>query len=263
MRRRNIHKVAFVVVLAGLGSAHAQQQGAGPSIEPRADKVLREMGRFLGKQSQFAFDATTRIVDPTAEQAEERQAHVQVDRPDKLRVDSTRNGQKRDLYYDGKTFTVTLPQSKTYAATPAPPTLDQTLEVVGQKLDVYPPGVDLLYQDPYRAITESTVSGKWLGEMKVEGVVVDRIGLTGQDVDSEIWIERGERPVPRRYVIISKELRGEPRYAVELKNWKFPKSIDAERFTFKAPKDAREVSFLRAQSEQQQRVGGKGQGERP
>jgi hypothetical protein len=245
--------VRFVLATAALAvsvaPAYGQSQKSRAGIEPRAEQALRRMSDFLAEQPRFSVQASTRVEDASRTTPEQRQARVDVERPNKLRADWTRDGEQRHLFYDGQNFTIMAPGTNTYATTPAPPTLDQTLEVVGQKLDVYPPGADLLASDPFAVLTEQAESGTWLGEEQMDGVTVDRIGLRGPIVDSEIWIERGQRPVPRRYEVISKDVPGKPRYVVELKDWDFAPTFEEDRFAFRVPEGAQRVPFLAARQQ--------------
>ena len=77
-----------------------------------------------------------------------------------------RNDERRDLFFDGQNFTISSAGTNTYATTKAPPTVDQMLEVVGEKLDVHPPGADLPTTNPYAILTEQAQSGKWLGKSR-------------------------------------------------------------------------------------------------
>ena len=48
------------------------------------------------------------------------------------------------------------------------------------------------------------------------GADTDHYAFRQGDVDWQIWIERGERPLPRKLVITTREEVGQPQYSAEL-----------------------------------------------
>ena len=59
-------------------------------------------------------------------------------------------------------------------------------------------------------------------------------------------MELGSRPVPRKYIITSKQVTGAPQYTLRIKEWK-DVSVASDAFDFKPPADAKrvEISALR------------------
>ena len=52
------------------------------------------------------------------------------------------------------------------------------------------------------------------GSDLVEGVLCDHLAFSRDDTDWQVWIEAGERPVPRKLVITSIDLPGTPQFGV-------------------------------------------------
>ena len=53
----------------------------------------------------------------------------------------------------------------------------------------------------------------------VDGVECDHLAFRNLETDWQIWIERGERPLPRKYVITSKTVATAPQYTLRLRDW--------------------------------------------
>src|SRR5262249_35721342 len=64
------------------------------------------------------------------------------------------------------------------------------------------------------------------------------------EVDMQIWVEIGPRPIPRKYVITSKHVTGAPQYTLRIKEWNPNPQVAADAFTFKPPADAKRVEFV-------------------
>ena len=63
------------------------------------------------------------------------------------------------------------------------------------------------------------------------------------DTDWQIWIEAGDRPIPRRYVITSKDVVQAPQYTVQISDWKAGAGVAAGDFAFKAAADEKKVDL--------------------
>jgi hypothetical protein len=74
-----------------------------------------------------------------------------------------------------------------------------------------------------------------------DGVAVHHLAFRGVEVDWQIWVTAGDRPVPLRYVIVSKVVASGPQYTLELRNWHLAPAIDAARFRFAPPPGARQL----------------------
>jgi hypothetical protein len=67
--------------------------------------------------------------------------------------------------------------------------------------------------------------------------------VSKKNVDYQIWIQDGPQPVPLRYVVTSKEMRGRPQFTIELRNWQPNAEVPDSSFAFTPPAGARKVAF--------------------
>ena len=74
-------------------------------------------------------------------------------------------------------------------------------------------------------------------------------------MDWQIWIEDGERPIPRRYVITTKWMTGAPQFGVVLSDWNVSPQIDDNTFVFEAPAGARKVDVAQTHGTTSQSLG--------
>ncbi|QSQ25378.1 DUF2092 domain-containing protein [Pyxidicoccus parkwayensis] len=240
----------------------ASQQSSQQSsqVDPRADRLLRKMGDFLAQQREFSvhIDGTRDLVLESGQKIQlNRSGDVHVQRPDRLRVDRSGDLARLHLYYDGRQLTLFGETNNAYATAPMPSNLDDTLDVASEQLGLDTPGADLLVSNPYAALSEDIVCGNYLGRSMLNGVPVHHLAFRNRDgVDWELWVEDGDRPLPRRYVITTRDVTGGPQYAVTLSGWDLSPRFAQDEFRFSPPADAMKVSFL-AQSSQ----AGKSQGE--
>jgi hypothetical protein len=76
------------------------------------------------------------------------------------------------------------------------------------------------------------------------GVECEHLAFRSPDLDWQLWVEIGARPIPRKYVITSKHVAGAPQYTLRIKEWKTDVPVAADAFAFKPPADAKRVELV-------------------
>jgi hypothetical protein len=224
------------------GTGTPQRTGTGTSeVSPDADQLLRRMSDFLGQQKAFSVnvDGTTEAIYRTGQKVQVHSTGLAyVRRPGELRMEKTGDDGSALAISDGRTFTFYTKRQNGYVTTPAQATLDQTLAKVEESGNVELPGADLLYKDSYTGLMSDVVSGESLGASVVQGTPTQHLAFRGRDVDWQIWVEDGPRPLPRKYVITSKNIEGAPEYEILLRDWNLDPKFPDDAFKFKAPPGA-------------------------
>ena len=244
-------------------ASQATEGGPGPSaarppaearsgIDADADQSLRRMSQYLATLQAFTFSAehsTEVVLDSGQKLTLSAASDVSVRRPNKLRSD--RRGQAADVsfFYDGKTLTIYGKKADLYAQAPAPATLDRAIDFARDRLDIEAPGADLLYSEPYEILTEDSVSGIRVGTAVVDGVSCEHLAFRGNQTDFQIWIEEGARPLPRKYVITTRDVKSFPEFTVELHDWNTTAELPDAVFEFVPPATSRRIDFLRIAEE--------------
>jgi hypothetical protein len=239
-------KICVAMAIALSAPAYAQTDGS--SIQPQAEKLLRNMSDFLGKQQSFSVttENSLEVVLTSGQKIQYTSpASLQLKRPNLLRASRKGDLVDQDFYYDGKTLTLFSPGNGFYATTAAPATIDQTLDMARETLDVIAPGGDFIYTNSYAMLTQDVASGFYVGKAVVGGVTCDHLAFRGKDVDWQIWIAEGNKPLPKKYVITSKRVPGEPQFTVYINGWNLAPRLSNTSFSFKPPKNATRIDFLR------------------
>jgi hypothetical protein len=240
--------VMAALVLVLISELPAYSQGQFSAVEPKASQLLRKMSDYLASLEQFSVQ-TENALDVILRSGEKIQfdnpAECAIQRPNKLRADRKGDIANQEFYYDGKTLTLYNPDQKYYATVEAPPTIDETLDFARASLDVYAPAGDLLYRNAYEILMEDVVSGFYVGLSVVDGVKCNHLAFRGNEVDWQIWIEDGDKPLPKKFVITTKWMTGAPQFTVVVKSWNLSPKLTEDMFTFEPPKDAQKIDFIR------------------
>jgi hypothetical protein len=245
--------LASVVTLPALHRAKADQgtpgqggQQQAPSIDPRADEILHRMSDFLAAQGSFSVHAesTTEVVLTSGGKVQyDATSEIDVQRPNLLR--SARRGSLVDatLYYDGQTITLAGRGETQYATIAAPATIDGMIDFARSHFDIDAPGADLLYANPYAGLVSDVVSGSYIDEDDVDGATCHHLFFVGNETDWQVWVQDGERPLPRKYLIVSKTEPEAPEFEVRLSNWRLDALFPDGTFSFTPGPDARLQDF--------------------
>jgi hypothetical protein len=231
--------LAWILVMMTVAFApHALAQG------DDAGKILKAMSDFMANQKAYSltYDSDIEVITTDLQKIQFiGSGQVQVMRPDKLHA--TRTGGYKDLefVFDGKTVSISVKDKNIFAQLDAPGSIDQVVDLLRNTYGIVAPGADLLLSRVFDVLMEDVVDAKHIGRGVIDGVECEHLAFRTPETDWQIWIERGSRPIPRKYVITSKTVTGAPQYTLRIKEWR--PDASAKAFLFSPPPGAEKVDF--------------------
>ena len=237
--------IAAALALSPAPLAHAKGEPAKPAVDPAAISALQKMGEFLRNQQVFTVQARTTTDDvlPSGQKVQfGGTIDMKVRRPDRMRIDMTGDRRNERIYYDGKAFTVFGDKGGYYATFPAPGTLAELKDVLEKRYAIDLPLADLFYWGTDRDGSAAITAATRVGAANVDGFMNDHYAFRHKDVDWELWIEQGGRPVPRKIVITTTAERTRPQHSMVL-NWDLAPKFDDQLFTFVPPPNTHQIEF--------------------
>jgi hypothetical protein len=234
--------------LAGLAQT-TTEAASPPAVDPEVVKALESMGAYLRSLKTFEVSVTS-VADELLDNGQMAQftsrSTVKVRRPDGLQLDTVDDrGDRKQLFYNGRSTTVYGPAHKFYATVPAPATIAEVVQLLAQKYGIEVPITDLFYWGADNVRTADIRSADSLGETQVDGHATTHYAIREKDVDWQVWIDRGDKPLPRKLVITTMAQTARPQYAT-LMRWKTPPAFAAGTFDFRPPAGARRVAIQTA-----------------
>jgi hypothetical protein len=232
----------------------ARQKPADTSgaIDPRAMAALNKMNDYLKTLKTFRINTEVskdELVDTNMKIQKSASNEISVQLPDRLHAHMAGDEQDVQFIYDGKTLTLYDAAGKHYASTPAPPTVARTLDVIRARYGIVLPLADFIEMSSQENLLQNITEAGYIGTSRVDGVECDHLAIRQQDVDWQVWIEKGEKPLPRKIVITTKTHPTQPQYIATLK-WDTDVRMESDLFTFTPPADAVRIKFgRRANSE--------------
>lgn len=250
----------MALALALVGAPAVAQEPASPDHDPfskptehvvseEARAVLDRMTRYLRGLQTFSIDTQASRDEVVALgyklQNNERSVII-VQRPNKLRADISGDIRNRTIVYDGTRLTMYSPDDAVFARTDAPDTL---ADLIGVLLDigVEMPLIDVLYQATAGTLTDDVRGGILVGESTIDGIASDHLAFRQANVDWQLWVEQGPRPLPRKILITTRYEVGDPQYQAIL-HWNLKPRIHRSTFEFAPPKGVTEIPLDTAAS---------------
>lgn len=235
--KRIILTMLASVLVAGFTTATLNAQSTGED----ARSMLKAMSDYVGSQKtiDLTFDSAIEIITPQLEKIQfTNSGGALLQRPDKLRAHRLGGYADVDLYFDGKTVSVYGKHINSYARFDGPGSIDQLIATLMEGQGVALPGADLLLSNSYEILTADIQEAKYIGHGVIDGRECDHLAFRNFDTDWQIWIERGEKPIPRKMVITSKTINNAPQYTLQITSWNAGVEVAPEAFTFTPPADA-------------------------
>lgn len=249
--------LAAPVLILSLAPAAAQAQVVASNAideenEAAADAILRAMSDYLGKTRNVTFDYSSdvEVISQGGQSSLSglklqfgSHGSVAMSRPDKLRASRTGGYSDIEIVTDGRTVSVAGKGTNTYAQGPASPSLDRFYDDFRNLTGADFPGADLLFSDVYSQLSDPVQQAFYIGAEDVEGIPADHLAFRTADVDWQIWVQKGPKPIPLKYIVTSKWITGAPQYQLRVRNWNDNPTLTPATFAFKPAAGAKSIDM--------------------
>ena len=241
MRVRLTHlALSLTLTAAGLTAAHAQDQSA-----PDPREALQRMSVYLGTLDAFEVqsDSTLDLITVDDQKIDVGAVTTyKVSRPSRFVIDSRTDRRSRRFIFDGSRLTVYSPALGYYASVPLSGSIAEVLDAAAEEYGVVPPLVDLFHWSDPAADPHEILKAEYVGPATVDGVETYQFAFREADVDWQIWIRRGDAPVPVKVAIVDRIDPTQPEFTARL-TWNTSPGFSADTFAFNPDGDDRPILF--------------------
>ncbi|HEY2854563.1 MAG TPA: DUF2092 domain-containing protein [Gemmatimonadaceae bacterium] len=214
-----------------------------PTLDPDALGALRQMGAYLRTLKAFRLNADV-VTEEVRTDGQKVQILRTVDlvarRPNRLFAEITNDRQRRLFFYDGAHFTLFAPRETFYATVNAPATIEKLADELEDKYDIELPLVDLFRWGTDESDFGAITSAVDLGASAINGITCQQYAFRQEGMDWQLWIQRGDNPLPCRIVITTLTDEARPQHTATYA-WNLAPSYDDNTFVFSAPSDAKPI----------------------
>jgi hypothetical protein len=197
----------------------------------------------LAGARQLTFKATRRLDAALViggSVAESAQIEVSVSRPQMIRARSISDAGARVLYSDGQNVSLLDETMKVYATAPLAGTIDEIVDALDDRYGFTPPLAEFILNDPQKKFGSQIQGSQYKGVESLSGVECERVTLTGEIADADVWIAITDH-LPRRFVATFKDREGGPQLKVDFSDWNLAAKLEDSTFVFNPPKDAEKI----------------------
>jgi hypothetical protein len=201
----------------------------------QAYTIVAEMGHEVlqtnGQRLEFGSHITASLRRPS-------QANVRFD---------NRDGENATIVLDGETISIfsTRGNAQIYDVARQPGDIDASFVFLAEQLGTADQLHHFFSIDLTDSMKSMLKSGYYIGEATIAGVLCDNLALRNDDEDVQLWITKGDNPVPRRIVVTYKNLEGQPQFWALFEEWNFSPNFSETIFSYSPPAHADRVIFFR------------------
>lgn len=211
-----------------------------------AVQILKSMSDYVAGQKNVAltYDSDVEVITSEVEKIQfTSSGRILLSRPDKVRAGRTGGYADVEIVFDGKTVSALGKNINAYTQFEAAGSIDQLITKLRGMNLIVAPGADLLGSRIFDDLIADVIVAKHIGRGVIDGVECEHLAFRSMDIDWQLWVEVGDRPIPRKYVITSKGVGGAPQYTLRIKEWKTDGPAGADAFVFTPPQGANKVAL--------------------
>jgi len=219
---------------------------AASAVDPAAIQALKDMGAHL--QTLKRFRVTTevtgeRVLADGQKLQHTAMAEMDVDRPSRLRARMVTARSERELVFDGKAVTLFTPAQKYYSRVELVDTLAGLATRLQERFGVEVPLADLFLWGTPAAPVDTIESAMNAGQDVVGDDLCDHYAFRQGQLDWQIWITSGGKPLPRKLVITNRADDARPQ-STSLIEWNLKPAFKDSVFAFVPPKGSTAVEII-------------------
>ena len=223
----------------------AQPAPVADIVEPEALAALERMGATLRSLQSFTVksDATIEEVytDGQKLMVPARTTYT-INLPSQMKVEFDTDKGQRVLRYDGKVMTLADSTLRKYVSFPLSGTVVEVFDSLEDDFGIALPIRELFLFGLPTSDIEPPRAGRFIGDSTIGGDPVSHYAFRQSDSDWQIWLDKGDRPLPRKLVITAVTEPSKPQFIAHF-TWNTAPNIAADTFSTAAPKDYQLVDF--------------------
>ena len=234
----------------------AKDKAGDESRDPK--KILRDMSDFLASHDQF----TSHIKSVMSIEAQGMNTKMTSDcefsiaRPTKLAMHVKSDANRFDIVCNEKNSFANLPPIGSYMIKDPLDDVDEILQTeIGQIFQALGPAGQFMpvgRKGYYDRLMQGVTQTKYQGEDTLNDVDCHHCAFEQEDVSWEIWIRKGDQPVPMKVRFdLSKQMQNNPMMAnakmdfyTLMSDWNFAPKFKDDEFDFTPPEDAKRVNNM-------------------
>ncbi len=246
MDRKLLALAVLATALVVPASYGQTAQPVATAVDPASIQALKDMGAYLQTLKRFRVSTELtgeRVLMDGQKLQHTATADMDVDRTNKLKVVMHSARSNRELFYNGKVVTLYTPAQKYYSTVDFTETIGGLVSRLEEKYGVQLPLADLFVWGTPAAPLDKIESAMNAGQDFVGDDLCDHYAFRQSQIDWQVWIKAGDKPLPRKIVVTYRADEARPQ-SVSLIDWNLKPTFKESTFTFVPPKGARKIEIV-------------------
>ena len=251
MQRKSL-VLGLLAMSVAASSSYAQTapasttQPAASAVDQGSIQALKAMGAYLQTLKRFHVSTeltAERVLEDGQKLQHSATADMNVVRPNRLHVVMRSPRSTRELFYDGKTVTLYTPAQKYYSSVEFSGTIGELIEKLETRYGLEMPLADLFVWGTDLAPLDKIESAMNAGQGFIGNELCDHYSFRQGDIDWQIWISAGGKPLPRKIVITNRADDARPQ-SISLLHWDLKPTFPDSVFAFAPPKGSTKIEIV-------------------
>lgn len=214
--------------------------------EPDPMTVMHRMCDYLKSLQQFSFRSEV-AYDEVYKGGKKLQygavMETYVKRPDMLRVNAVGDILDKTFFFNRRTITLYDKDKQVYATMQVPPTIESALDKASNDYGLRVSLTELANPRLWELISSKVETSLYVGMADVRGVPCHHLAFDSANVELQVWIDAGKKPLPLKVVFVEKNVEGEPQWSAYLSDWKIDPHLSDTLFKFTPPQGVQKIKF--------------------
>lgn len=240
-------KAISMLLAVCLTSSIAFAESLPDNWDAKAVEVLQQMDAYTDSVQKFIIKTDSysdASIGPGMIISNPFTTRIAVERPGSLHSVTKSGSHRNEIFVDKGKLTVYSSDKKLYSSVDVPEPISVGLLYALEEFDVETPLLDLLILKSLDRLLSGDETVAYVsGDSQIRGVDCHHILLSGALVDLQVWVAKGDKPVPKRTVLRYKQGEGMPRHDVFI-DWAVTDGFDKSEFKFVPPEGAHEIDFI-------------------
>ena len=218
---------------------------AANAVDPASIQALKDLGAHLQTIKRFKVSnelTGERVLADGQKLQHSAAADIDVHRPNMLRAKMVSPRAVREIFYDGKMVTISIPAQKAYSTVEFTGNLGELVTKLEEGYGVEIPMADMFLWGTPAAPLDKIESAMNAGQDFIGNDLCDPYAFRQGHMDWQIWITTGAKPLPRKLVITNRSDEARPQ-SVQYFDWNLKPTFKDSIFKFTPPKGATTVEL--------------------
>lgn len=209
--------------------------------------VLQRMCTYLQSLQQFSFHARgdyDEVYSGGKKLQYGLEMEMYVKRPGMLRVNADGEILDKQFFLNNDTLTLYDRDKNVYATLQVPSDIGMALAKARDEYNLRVSLTELANPHLWDLVSSKIQDALYVGMADVQGVPCYHLAFNGADVELQLWVKTGQKPLPLKIVFVQKKVEGEPQWSAELSDWKTSAHFSNGLFTFTPPHGVQKIKFV-------------------